>query len=213
MSAPTSLERRSRGRPAASGRPFADTRNMLIRHGTEMLTERGINATTVEEVLKAAQVPKGSFYHYFASKETFVVAALDAYADYFAGKLQRHFSNTALTPLERLGAFVDDACAGMERYAFQRGCLVGNLGQEVSYLDEKLRLRLEQTLVSWERALESCLASAMSQGQLSPTANCAALAHAFWVGWEGAILRARLARSTAPMRAFFQFYLSGLPTR
>lgn len=213
MASSIALPRRPRGRPSHNGEAFADTRALLIRHGTEMLTERGVSATALDEVLKSAQVPKGSFYHYFGSKDAFVMAALDAYADYFSAKLRRHFHNPALTPLARLSAFVDDACAGMQRHAFQRGCLVGNLGQEVSGLDENLRLRLEQTLRDWEEALAACLAEAVRSRELAPKADCRALAHLFWVGWEGAILRARLARSIAPMQSFFQFFLSALPAR
>lgn len=186
---------------------------MLIRRGTEMLTERGVSATALDDVLRSAQVPKGSFYHYFGSKDAFVLAALDAYAGYFAAKLRRHFHNPALTPLARIGAFVNDACAGMQRHEFRRGCLVGNLGQEVSCLDETLRLRLEQTLRDWEQALAACLTEAVTSRELAPKTDCQALAHLFWVGWEGAILRARLVRSIAPMQAFFRFFFSALPTR
>lgn len=213
MANSTALPRRPRGRPSHNGAAFADTRALLIRRGTEMLTERGVSATALDEVLKSTQVPKGSFYHYFVSKDAFVLAALDAYAGYFAAKLGRHFHNPTLTPLARLSAFVEDACAGMQRHAFRRGCLVGNLGQEVSGLDESLRLRLEQTLLDWEQALAACLAEAVTSRELAPKADCQALAHLFWVGWEGAILRARLARSVAPMQAFFQFFLSALPVR
>ncbi len=176
-----------------------------------MLTTQGVSATALDDVLKSIGVPKGSFYHYFESKEAFVTATLDSYAEYFARRLDRHFGNDALTPLTRLAAFVDDACRGVERHGFRRGCLVGNLGQEVSVLDEALRLRLEEILAGWEDRLVVCLADATAVGELAADADCRALAHAFWVGWEGAILRARLRRSAAPMQAFFAFFLAALP--
>lgn len=205
------LPRRPRGRPARNGIDFADTRTLLIRRATEMLTRQGVSATALDDILKSANVPKGSFYHYFASKDAFVAATLDAYADYFARKLDRHFLDTAQPPLARLQAFVDDACHGVERHDFSRGCLVGNLGQEVSALDDSLRLRLEAIFKDWEERLSACLNAAVSAGELADDADCPALAHAFWVGWEGAILRARLARSTAPMQAFFKLFLAALP--
>jgi len=186
---------------------------LLIRRGLEILTTQGVSATALDDVLKSINVPKGSFYHYFESKDAFVAVTLDAYAEYFARKLKQHFDNPLLTPLTRLAAFVDDACRGVEKHAFTRGCLVGNLGQEVSALDESLRLRLEAVLADWERALAACLSGAASCGELTADADCPALAHAFWVGWEGAILRARLTRSTAPMHAFFKLFLAALPRR
>lgn len=205
------LPRRPRGRPARNGTGFADTRTLLIRRAIEMLTERGVSATALDDILKSAQVPKGSFYHYFASKDEFVAAALDAYADYFADKLDRHFLDATRSPLDRLAAFVDDACHGVARHDFCRGCLVGNLGQEVSTLDDKLRLRLEAIFNDWEQRLGTCLSAAVDAGELAAGSDCPALAHAFWVGWEGAILRARLLRSTVPMQAFFKLFQAALP--
>lgn len=213
MTTTHTLPRRPRGRPARNGLDYADTRALLIRRGLEMLTTQGVSATALDDVLKSINVPKGSFYHYFESKDAFVAVTLDAYAEYFARKLRQHFQNPLLAPLGRLAAFVDDACCGVERHDFTRGCLVGNLGQEVSALDERVRLRLEAVLADWEQALAGCLSAAASNGELTSDADCPALAHAFWVGWEGAILRARLSRSTAPMRAFFKLFLAALPRR
>lgn len=207
------LPRRPRGRPARNGLDYADTRVLLIRRGIEMLTTQGVSATALDDVLKSINVPKGSFYHYFDSKDAFVAATLDAYAEYFARKLDRHFGKQELAPLARLASFVDDACRGVERHDFARGCLVGNLGQEVGVLDETLRLRLEAILVDWERRLAGCLDDALAAGELAVDVDRPALAHAFWVGWEGAILRARLSRSTAPMQAFFKLFLAALPRR
>lgn len=206
-----SLPRRPRGRPSKSGNDYADTRALLLRSGMEMLTEQGMGATTLDDVLKRTGTPKGSFYHYFENKNAFVAAALDSYAAYFADKLERHFRDTALPPLARLEAFVEAACQGIARHDFQRGCLVGNLGQEVTCLEDSLRTRLEDIFRDWERRLADCLNAAVGAGELRPGSDCAALAHAFWIGWEGAILRARLTRSCEPMTAFASLFFAALP--
>lgn len=202
-----SLPRRPRGRPALHGQSYADTRDLLIRRGMELLTERGISATSIDEVLKSTQIPKGSFYHYFANKSEFTLAVMDAYNHYFCSKLTRYLGDGNQAPLARLAAFVDSACRGMERFEFKRGCLIGNLGQEVAQLEPALRLRLEQILCSWEALLAQSLKDALTAGELAPESDCAALAHVFWIGWEGAVLRARLAGSTEPMTSFLQFFM------
>lgn len=211
MPAQSVLPRRPRGRPARNGLDYADTRALLIRCGVEQLTQQGVSATVIDDVLKKVQVPKGSFYHYFASKDAFVAVVMDAYADYFARKLDRHFSNSLVPPLARLGAFVDEACMGIERYDFTRGCLVGNLGQEVGCLDAALRTRLEEIFIDWEHRLMHCLQAAVVAGELKADTECAMLAHAFWIGWEGAVLRARLARTVEPMRTFLKLFMQALP--
>ena len=207
---PIPLPRRPRGRPSQHGQSYADTRELLIRRGTELLSQRGVSATGLDEILKSLGVPKGSFYHYFPSKDAFVLVVLDAYTAYLLRKLDRHFGNDLLSPLNRVQAFVDDACNGVERYDYSRGCLVGNLGQEVGTLNETIVRRLESIFQSWEARFAVCLQASVVAGEVRSTTDCAAMAHAFWIGWEGAILRARLMRSTKPMHAFFKLFLSAL---
>lgn len=200
-----------RGRPPKVDRDFPDTRAALIRCGMEILTEQGFMSTGIDTVLKRVGVPKGSFYHYFDSKEAFGQAVLESYASYFAHKLDRWFLQADVAPLQRLENFVEDAKAGMARYQFCRGCLVGNLGQEVAILPESFRLQLEATLCTWQERLARCLREAQGAGELSVAADCDALAAFFWIGWEGAVQRTRLTRDNVPLDVFFKGFLAGLP--
>lgn len=208
---PAPTASRPRGRPARSGLSAPQVREQLVRAGVALLTERGISATSLDDVLAATGLPKGSFYHHFGSKEAWVTETITAYGVYFERKLQHHFDDPTLPPLQRLQAFVHDACAGVARHHFQRGCLVGNLGQEVNQLSEAQRQQLEAIFTRWEQLLAQCLNEAVAAGELPAQADLYTLAHAFWIGWEGAILRARLSRSTEPMACFFTHYLAGLP--
>ncbi len=200
-----------RGRPPKIARDFPDTRKALIRCGMEMLTEQSFMSTGIDGVLKRIGVPKGSFYHYFDSKEAFGLAVLASYGAYFAGKLDRWLLQEEVPPLQRLSNFVEDAKAGMLKYQFRRGCLVGNLGQEVSILPDSFRGELEAILCNWQCRLASCLRLARDHGQLAAQADCEGLAAFFWIGWEGAVQRARLVRSTEPLEIFFTGFLAGLP--
>ena len=184
-----------------------DTRQHIIDTGYRIIAGKGFASVGLNEILTAAGVPKGSFYHYFATKHDFTLAVMDAYHHYFCRKLTRYLEDESLPPLARLVAFVDSACRGMTRFAFQRGCLVGNLGQEVVQLSPELRLRLEQILLDWEALLARCLRDAVTAGELPPDCDCPALAHQFWIGWEGAVLRARLVGDTEPMLSFLNFFM------
>jgi TetR/AcrR family transcriptional repressor of nem operon len=172
------------------------------------LTERGFHALAVDEILGATSVSKGAFYHYFASKSEFGLALIDAYASYFARKLDRWFLDESLSPLDRLRGFMDDAQQGMERYGYRRGCLVGNLGQEISTLPEPYRDRLSSVFADWEGRTARCLEAAKAQGLIPPDANCASLAGFFWIGWEGAVLRAKLERSPQALSQFGEGFLT-----
>ena len=205
---------RRRGRPPKNpAAALQDTRAVLIRTGVAVLTEKGYSAVGLDEILRLAQVPKGSFYHYFESKEAFGQALISAYAEYFARKLDRWFLDEATPPLQRLRNFVADAQAGMTRHAFRRGCLVGNLGQEMGSLPESFRAQLVQVFEDWQARTAACLQAAQQAGQIAAAQDCGRLAHFFWAGWEGAVLRAKLERSCVPLAVYAQgfFQLLGEP--
>ncbi|MBR8127750.1 acrylate utilization transcriptional regulator AcuR [Burkholderia ambifaria] len=204
---------RRRGRPPKQHEDLVATRDMLLRTGLEVLTEKGFSATGLDEILGRAGVPKGSFYHYFDSKEAFGLELIDRYADFFARKLDRHFSQPEPSPLARVRAFVDDARDGMARHEYTRGCLIGNLGQEMGALPESFRARLRATFEDWQRRLAVCLTAAQQAGELADSADPVELAACFWIGWEGAVLRAKLERSDVPLALFAQFFFNGLPRR
>ncbi|MDD3326168.1 MAG: TetR/AcrR family transcriptional regulator [Zoogloea sp.] len=202
---------RRRGRPPKQREALGDTRELLLRAGLEVLTEKGFSATGIDEILGRAGVPKGSFYHYFASKEAFGLGLIERYGEFFARKLDRHLDNRSLPPLARLHAFVDDARAGMARLGYRRGCLIGNLGQEMGSLPESFRARLKETFEDWQARFSACLKEAQEAGEVARSADTDQLAAFFWIGWEGAVLRAKLEQSARPLEVFAAFYFAGLP--
>ncbi|MBO1360983.1 TetR/AcrR family transcriptional regulator [Acetobacter sacchari] len=186
---------RRRGRPPGRANTHAATRERLLRAGVAALTEQGFLATGLDTILKDASVPKGSFYYYFDSKEALGLALIDSYADYFNGKLDKWLTDRDVPPLRRVENFVADAAAGMTRHDFRRGCLIGNLTQEFSSVPESLQLALQNVMREWERRLAACLTE-FDAGRAQIWANF------FWIGWEGAVLRARMERSSRPLDIF-----------
>jgi TetR/AcrR family transcriptional repressor of nem operon len=200
-----------RGRPPKISRDNPDTRAELIRSGLEQLTEQGFASSGIKPILKKVGVPKGSFYHYFASKEAFGQVVLQNYADYFLRKLEIHLLDESYLPLTRIRHFVADAKAGMIRYEFKRGCLVGNLGQEVGVLPDSFRPQIIEIFVSWQDCLARCLKDAQLHGELAESANCQLLAENFWVGWEGAVSRAKLVQQATPLDNYCDLFMAALP--
>ena len=209
MNAVTPLPRR-RGRPPKRADLHQDTRELLLRAGVEALTEKGFAATGIDEVLRRVGVPKGSFYHYFNSKEAFGATLIERYGSYFARKLDHSFTDESLSPLARVRAFIADAQAGMARHDYTRGCLIGNLGQEMGALPESYREQLGAVFANWQQRLARCLAAAQAQGEIAPDADCAQLSAFFWIGWEGAVLRAKLERNPAPLEIFANGFFAAL---
>jgi TetR/AcrR family transcriptional repressor of nem operon len=171
-------------------------RKLLIDIGTAIFTQKGFSSTGLDEIVQAAEVPKGSFYYYFASKEEFAHEVIRNYASYFAKKLDRSLGDTSLSPLLRLKAFADDATHGVARFEFKRGCLVGNLGQEMASLEGEFRVLLLGVLDTWRQRFAACIDEAKAAGEITTSVDSASLAHFFWSAWEGAVLCAKLEAST-----------------
>lgn len=201
--------KRRRGRPPKSGEVGA-TREALIRAGVVAFSEKGYASIGLEELLGSAGVPKGSFYYYFASKEAFGLAVIEAYTAYFTRKLDAWFGDDRVPPLERIRNFAADAQAGMARYDYHRGCVIGNLAQDMGAIPGAFRERLTEVFADWESRLARVLSSALARGDIGSDCNCDELAAFFWVGWEGAVLRAKLERSSQPLDLFARTFLTRL---
>ncbi|TYK66986.1 TetR family transcriptional regulator C-terminal domain-containing protein [Colwellia echini] len=205
--------KKPRGRPAKSGRDSAVTKDELIRSGVEHFTQFGFAASGLDQILKKVSIPKGSFYYYFASKEAFGLAVIDYYDNYFCRKLDAHLSNENLPLKQRLTSFVDDAKAGIEKYDFKRGCLVGNLEQEIALLPDSHREKLFQVMQGWQNKVSKYLTDLNAGFTDNPNHSLElsnietdSLAEFFWLGWEGAVSRCKLVKSTQPIDLFMHHF-------
>ena len=202
---------RTRGRPPKGGLGFDDTRDALIQCGMELLTEQGFSSTGIDQILKKVNVPKGSFYHYFENKEAYGYVVIQHYSSYFTHKLNKHLLNEKLPALQRLKSFMQDAMQGMERFDYKRGCLIGNLSQEFGCSHEHFREKLEAVFNDWKKTIADCLQLAQQEKTLSSSEDCNKLAEFFWIGWEGAVMHAKLSKNKKPMELFSEQFFKLLP--
>ncbi|RNM05350.1 TetR/AcrR family transcriptional regulator [Dickeya undicola] len=199
-------ETRGRGRPRKTESSYADTRDDLIRSGLELLTQNGFLSTGVDAIVKNAGVPKGSFYYYFKSKEEYAQTVLNAYDTFFEHKLKKHLHVPSNAPMVRLEHFINDACNGIKKYNFTRGCLVGNMMQETPGLPPSFIKQLQDILERWQALVAACLSDALSSREICSEMNDKQLAAIFWSGWEGAVMRAKLYCSTQPVYDFWSYF-------
>ncbi len=183
-----------------------DTRSDIIRAGMGIIARHGYNSTGIEAILKQAGVPKGSFYHYFSSKQEFGLQVLD----HFASGIERIFStmlsDASLSPLARLRKCVESLVVRFEDNNCGVGCLVANLGQELADQNEEFRQRLAWIFRSWMRLFEQCLREERSAGEIPAQSSSELLAEVFISGFEGALLVSKVMKSSAPLRNFIDFY-------
>ncbi len=178
------------------------TRDALLEAGRRIFLERGYNHSGIEAILQGAGVPKGSFYYYFENKEDFGLQVLDRFVDHFTLEIDRHLTDTSLTPLERLRRLTESACERLETQQCRHGCLVGNLSQEMADQNEAFRARLEEIFLGWGERFAICIGQAQLAGEIPHEIDAREFAD-FWLNsWQGSVLRAKTLRSTAPLKTF-----------
>ncbi len=181
-----------------------DTKNRLLEVGTRIFLEKGYNHSGIESILQAAEVPKGSFYNYFASKEDFGLQVINRFADGFEAELRRHLDDESRSPLTRVQGYFESVIALLEANCCRNGCLVGNLSLEMADQSERLRTRLEDVFEGWVDQFAACLDAARQAGEIPAETDVRALAEFSLNGWQGAILRAKTSRTTHPLRLFLE---------
>ncbi len=192
----------------------SSTRDKLIQIGKTRFLEKGYNHTGIQEIVKAAGVPKGSFYHFFDSKEAFGLAVLEHHMTGFRPFIEEHLlADKNILPLKRLRYFFEAGCSQLSDEGFKGGCIVGNFAQEMADQNETFREFLKKAMKSWEDLFAECLREAQSMGDIPPGKDVRALAHFIMNGWEGAILRMKLTQSKKPLKNFmdvvFKIILAG----
>ena len=181
-----------------------ETRATIIRIGTDLIGRQGYNATGIDAVLKEAGVPKGSFYYYFKSKEEFGLAVIDHFAERYDQRLDTFLNDEEVTPLNRLRNLLEGGLVRLEQNQCAKGCLIGNLGQELADQNERFRARLDEIFRSWKERYAACLREVQGAGELSPELDPGVVAGFILSGLEGAILRAKVMKSPQPLRDFIE---------
>jgi TetR/AcrR family transcriptional repressor of nem operon len=178
----------------------------IVQTGLELVLSRGFNATGVEAILKQANVPKGSFYNFFSSKEEFALAIIDKFVADRVEVLYPIFSDQSLPPLERVRRSFETIIAIFEGAECSKGCLIGNLGQEMADQFENVRLRLENSLQEWAKSVSQLLLQAQKEHALPADMNAEMLAENLISSFQGALLRSKVKKSPEPLENFIHLY-------
>ncbi|SES07964.1 transcriptional regulator, TetR family [Lentzea xinjiangensis] len=175
-----------------------DTRRSILDAAQRIMAHKGYSAVGLTEVLAEAGVPKGSFYHFFASKDAFGEALLKSYfADYLAD-MDRVLTR-AEPAAERLMAYWEQWRRTQSVDECQGRCLAVKLGAEVADLSEAMRLVLKTGTDAIVGRIERMIAAGVEDGSLSVDNDARTTAQALYDMWLGASVMAKIHRSLAPL--------------
>ena len=178
----------------------SDQRQHILQTAKPLILARGFTAVGLAELLAAATVPKGSFYHYFASKEAFGEALLDWYFSDHLAHLDALMA-PAGSGAERLMRYWDYWLETQSNDDPTAKCLAVKLSAEVSDLSEAMRLSLDRGTEQIIARLAYCVQTGQEDGSLKASVAPVALAELLYQQWLGASVLAKVKRTRAPLDA------------
>jgi TetR/AcrR family transcriptional regulator, transcriptional repressor for nem operon len=184
--------------------PKPSNREKLLSEGLRVVHERGFGASSVRDIVQAAQVPQGSFTNHFASKEAFGLEVIDRYYAQTSAAVAATLRNDSLPPLARLRGWIEGQLVYLKQGDMRKGCLYGNFTAEASEQSEAIRTRIAGVFVENQESVAYCLRAAVAAGELPATLDASEVAGFIISSLQGAILVAKAQRSSIPIERFLR---------
>lgn len=190
---------------------YTDVRQHILDQGKAIITRKGFAGVGLNEILSAAAVPKGSFYHYFKSKELFGEAMLADYVQRYLAEmdvvLDQPGQSAARSLMDYWASWTSESLDGS---GCDCRCLVVKLSSEVADMSEPMRM----TLLDGTNRIIARLALAIGQGRvddsLPSVADPAQMAANLYQLWLGAAMLTKLRRDDSALKSAWQATLNML---
>lgn len=187
---------------------MSETRQKIINAGYQLIAEKGFNHTGISELLKLSGMPKGSFYHYFASKEDFGLKLIEHMTANMMADLKADFNNTDLTPLQRLHQRMCKKLVYLKANEFKTGCLLGSLGQELSAENDNFRLKIDEAFNQWLVVLANLFEEGQACGEIPKHIPAEDTAELFLNTMEGCLIRCKITKSAKSLETFENIFFN-----
>ncbi|TAL40224.1 MAG: TetR/AcrR family transcriptional regulator [Alphaproteobacteria bacterium] len=180
-----------------------DTKQRLIDTALELIWTDSYGSVSVDDICKAADVKKGSFYHFFPSKVDLAVAAMDETSKIARASLDKIFS-ASVPPLERFTRYADFTCEMQadvaKRYGQVCGCPLAAIGSEMACQEDPIRRKFDDLSTIKVRYFESALRDMVAEKLLPEKTDVKALAQELYAYLLGQLTLARIQNDLEPLK-------------
>jgi TetR/AcrR family transcriptional repressor of nem operon len=201
--------RDSERRLVEAARPV-DTKERILAAGAELVIEKGFNGAGLSEILARAGVPKGSFYHYFASKEEFGVALIESACHEYVTSLREILSDRKRSAVQRLRGVFEYGRAECQQSGPTIECVIPKLALETANLSEPVHAAVRAAYQQWSALIAQVIREGQSAGEIARHHDADRLANVLVMMWEGAAIRMQVERSIHPLDDFLAFVFDTL---
>ncbi|EUJ10607.1 transcriptional regulator [Methylophilaceae bacterium 11] len=176
-----------------------DVRSHILETAQKIISRKGYSAVGLNEILAAADVPKGSFYYYFKSKDAFGEAMLQSYFEEYHANMDAILNAENQTNSQRILNYWNHWQESQASFDCQGKCLAVKLAAEVADLSEAMRLALKSGTAGIINRLAEAIESGIADGSLKTKVEPSSLAQTLYQMWLGASLMTKITRDMAPI--------------
>ena len=180
-------------------------KNKILETGAQIIHLNGFYHTGIQEILDAAGVPKGSFYHYFKNKEDFGLQLIDYFAEYFINLCKDILDGDTQSPLQKINEVLQWFIKFFQSMDYAYGCPIGNLSQEMGDLSPSFQLKLKGAMDSMVDIYAGLIQEAQKSREVSRLLDARKAADFLVSSWEGALIRMKIEKSPEPLENHQQF--------
>nr|WP_244905495.1 TetR/AcrR family transcriptional regulator [Paenibacillus physcomitrellae] len=170
------------------------TRDRIVAAAADLMFERGVAGTTVEDVQKLAKVSASQLYHYFKEKRELVLAVIVLQTERVLQAQEPLLSH--LDSMEALRTWRDAIIQLQIERKCQGGCPIGSLGSELADTEPTARIEVAAGFLEWEQAIGRGLKAMHERGELRAEADPNALALALLTTLQGGLLLTQVRKDT-----------------
>ncbi|MGB7193865.1 MAG: TetR/AcrR family transcriptional regulator [Collimonas pratensis] len=189
---------------------YDTTKRHILDAGQKLIAVKGFSGVGLSEILSAAAIPKGSFYHYFGSKEQYGRALMEQYVEDYLQALNQVLQTGAGPARERLLRYWSNWRETQAGGEAMDKCLVVKLSAEVADLSDDMRLVLCAGTQQVMARIADCIAEGIADGSLQLSLEPQKTAQMLYQLWLGASLLAKLQRDRGPLENAMEISLSVL---
>lgn len=178
-------------------------REDILIAGRDIMFTKGYNATGIKDITDEMNIPKGSFYNHFTSKEEFGLEIIETYGENGTLMYEHMLLEGEGSPLTRLERFFSTLIEKYtNEYGFKLGCLMGNFSTEMADVNENFRKVLDKGFAAQEAVMAKCLKQAQDQNEIESDVDCEQMASFMINSLHGAYVRMKATESAKPLEDF-----------
>jgi TetR/AcrR family transcriptional repressor of nem operon len=188
----------------------AETRERILEASEQAIIAKSFNGVGLTEILQSAGVPKGSFYHYFKSKEDLGIAVVERSTAHHLVRLQELLADRSISPLARLrNLFVLGRQLLLDQ-GLNRECLVPKMALEIASLSEPIRAAIKCGLDQSRSIVARIIREAQAEREIDSGHDPEGLADFIQASWEGIMIRTQIDRDIRPVDEFITYVFDHL---